>query len=185
MHPLIVTISLPAAIKKQLQSICYGLPNTQWTDPENFHLILYQIDPLPPLILKDLQEAFSHFTFPAFDLSLKRIVVSQAAKKKGTLSIELSSSDTLLVLQKEIQSILMRLKLLSSSTKHQHFLIPLGYFDNLSDQRLADYLGYYSLFQTASFTVNTVDLLLIKETYRKTLYELLNSSQAPDKTIRF
>lgn len=166
-----LAIDLPSEIKQQLSSITYGLPSVSWIEEENFHLILREIGEVNDQILFDLQEQLRQMTFLPFSIQLKGIKYQQTKRGDGMLWIEGLPKESILKLKQQIDRCLKTLSALPSERSFVPLHVLLAKFENLSKQRLGEYLMMHGLFESASFEVSQFALFRKHKTTKRTFFE--------------
>lgn len=169
MGPYFIAIDFPPLIKQQLKSICFGLPCAEWTDEENFILVLRQLGQLNDQLLSDVKESLKQVAFLPFSMELKGIGQHQSKRGDGLLWTEGKPIDSLLKLKQQIEK---ELKPLSLTPSERSFYprVTLAKYEHMADQRLGEYLMTHNLFKSDAFEVSQFILFSMHTTAKRTLF---------------
>ncbi len=107
MPRLFVALDLPAPIKAELFSLCYGVQDVRWIPKENLHLTLRFIGEVPFAFYQEIREALRSIDFHPFELKTSTLDVFDNSQ---TLWMGLEENEDLINLQNEIERKLKSLK---------------------------------------------------------------------------
>jgi 2'-5' RNA ligase len=108
MSRIFVAISLPELVKSELQEICYGVPGARWEDESKIHLSLRFIGEVDGLKFQDIQSMLAEIRSPAFFLEVKGVGFFPPKGETRILWAGLTESEDLRILQKKVESGLVR-----------------------------------------------------------------------------
>jgi RNA 2',3'-cyclic 3'-phosphodiesterase len=172
MNAAMIGIPLPNDIKSSLSRLCYGIPEANWTDEENFYLNLRSLETIDGTLLLDLKDALNQIFDASFSLSLNGIgLFSQKNSSKSTLWAGVERSDELQTLKRHIESILSGFKI-PRETHTSQFQVVLAKLNNRKSQHVYDFLANNGQFHTRTFSVDKFSLLTIHHTLKRTIYTL-------------
>lgn len=105
---LFVAIPLPQQITEALQSIAHGLRGARWVSPENYHLTLRFIGEVHNGDADDYDVALSQIDAPPVDIDFDGLGFFDKKGRVHTLHLQATKTDSLLHLQKKVESALVR-----------------------------------------------------------------------------
>ena len=167
MDPLIIGISIPLEIRKRLSQICYGLPNVEWVEEENFLLSICHIGKVEEQLKLDILENLAEIHFPIFPINLFGI---ECSKSKGLIWLNVEISDLIAQFGKEIERVLRSNKV---EKKSQNYFFPhviLGRFRSISYERLCEYLESNGLVSVPSIKVMFFSLYECHTSKKRSFY---------------
>ncbi len=177
MHSHLLALPLPSSVRSRLASFCYGPPQINWLQEENFYLFLRHLGPLSDSLLKEIQDRLNALFFRPFFLILQGMGYFHSKGNHGTIWVGTAPNSELLSLKKTIDAQLRGLSLPSEDRSfHPH--ITLGYYDHMNMQKLGDYLTAYRDYQSESIEVTQCLLLRLQHTTKRTFYHLVEQYSA-------
>lgn len=165
---LIIGLSFPNKIRKELQSLTKTLPGVLWTEEENFHLPIRSIGPIPPQDAIDIENILEEVDFSPFFLQLHGVIFMKAEANRGSLLVKVKESPSLKSLKSQIEKGLIPY---GRKKKEWEPLVTLGKVEHLNEERLIFFLQSHEGFQTEPFEINHFSLFRIHKTPKKILYE--------------
>jgi RNA 2',3'-cyclic 3'-phosphodiesterase len=171
-----LSIPLPKSIRTRLASLCYGLPEVQWVEEENFHLTLRYFGLLSSSALEDIREGLKSVFFSPFSIVLQSIGHFHSRGKQGVIWVGIMDNPSLFSLKKEINQQLRNFKLLPEERFQPH--ITLGRYKNINPQKLGDYFIARADFQSEPIEVINCLLMLSQSTPKRMIYQTIESYPA-------
>lgn len=168
----ILSIDLPPPIKKHLATLCFGLPNVEWTSEENFNLTLQNLNHVNDTTLYEIKDRLETIHFEPFQISLCGVDFSSSRGSQGVLWIGITPSDPVVKLNLKIDKALADVHH-KSIEKSSNPLIILGKDTHIQPNRLVDFLQTHSLFRSQSFDVSSFSLKEVITTPNKILFKEL------------
>lgn len=105
---LFVAIPIPQQIRMALQSTAHGLHGVRWVPEENYHLTLRFIGDVHNGDADDYDTALSRIDAPPVDIQLDGLGFFDKKGKVHTLHVKVVKTDSLIHLQKKVESALVR-----------------------------------------------------------------------------
>jgi 2'-5' RNA ligase len=170
MNPLFIGINFPDHVKKTLGRICGGLSFIQWTEEENFHLLIRNLGRPDFATFKDICEALSQVQIPPFNIKIEGLTPHQTKGARGELWANVVQTSDLKELKKEIDH---ALKPLSLEVIDRNFFphVTLGKYDQLSKERFARYLMDFGSFSCPPFLIDHFAVYSVQMTPKKFFYK--------------
>ncbi len=170
MHPHYLALPLPFAIRSRLASFCYGLPQIDWVEEENFHLMLRNFGLLSDLPIREIQDRLRDLFFHPFPIVLQGIYHSFSKENRGKIWVGIVDNPALLSLKKQIESLLRGLELPTENRTFQPH-ITLGYYERINIQKLGEYLNVHADYQSESIEIINCVLLRAQHTSKRIYYK--------------
>lgn len=164
-----VALLLPPEIKKKIASLCFGLPNAQWIDAENFCIMIRDLGPIDAATKLDIDEDLTKISLPPFDVSLKGIGCSHQKNQEGNLWVIVEPSEPLSKLKHAIDKVCQPYRLGRNGKGKLNPHIPLAFYKNVVPERIAMYLEANGAFSIPSFKVERFSLLSCHITKKRLL----------------
>ena len=101
MQNYILAIFLPASIKKQLASLCFGPQQIRWIDQDHLYYIISSLGNLSDIELDEIIQSLDTLFFSSFSFSLKDISCKYF-KGNGIIGLQSKENPELLNLHKII-----------------------------------------------------------------------------------
>jgi 2'-5' RNA ligase len=149
---LFVALDLPGSVRDRLASLCNGIPEVRWIDPQNMHLTLRFVGEVDEPILPEIDAALSAIRYPGFRLALSGVDIFGDRRRARNLWAGVLPSEDLTALQSKVESTLSRVGLVAESRKfHPH--ITLSRLKGMKVDRLVGYLEANAAFMTEEFSI--------------------------------
>ena len=151
---LFVALSLPEAVRADLERLQHGLREARWVAPENFHLTLRFLGELGSGAAGDIDAALSVLRLPSFPLRLEGLGTFGEGRKLRALWAGVGESPELQRLQAKVERAVTSAGLSQEPRKFKphvtlaRFKRPIG-----QGQGVGEYLQEHSLFKSNSFEV--------------------------------
>ncbi|MBC8318984.1 MAG: RNA 2',3'-cyclic phosphodiesterase [Desulfobulbaceae bacterium] len=175
MYRLFVAIDLPEDVKKNLSSLCYGLPGAKWVDMEQVHLTLRFIGEVDGGIFRDIRAVLEDIEAEGFNLQIKGLGCFPPRKDPRVLWAGIESSGEMLGLKKKIDSRLMRVGIEPEKRKFSPHITLARFRQKPSLQRVADFLSGNGLFSLPLFPVTHFHLYSSVLTPKGALHQIETS----------
>ena len=169
---LFVAITLPTEIRDLIGSLQSGLPDARWIRRENLHLTLKFIGEIDNNLAEDIHYSLSSLNFKSFLLCLKGVNTFRSRKLARSIWVGIEPSSPLKVLQKKIESNLIKTNLTFETRKFTPH-VTLARFKRTPVSRLVPYLESNAGFQTSLFEINQVVLFRSHLAANGAVYEQL------------
>lgn len=169
MNTVLIAIKIPKNIKSQLNRVCYGLPNINWLDPEDFLITIKSLGRLDGSVILDVQERLEVLKTHPFNLKLEGIEVVPPKSKSGTVTAKVKGDTLFYNLGKEINDLLGPLKLAKFEREFDPHVV-LGHFDQVQPLKVINFLEAQSGFSTDYFLVVEIVLVSIELTAKSLYY---------------
>lgn len=166
MDSLFIAFPLPKTIISQLERLCFGLPNVQWIDPNDFFINVISLGQVEGTMQLDILEILSKMHNHPIFISLKNVSYSHT-KTHGTIKVGLSPSQEL---DKLIKIISYQLTPFLPHFKPVQPHVLLGRFLKIDEKRLFDYLDTHFLFESKPFLVNSIMLMKTRGTQNHRIF---------------
>lgn len=154
-----IAIILPKPIRKQLQRLCYGLPNVTWSEEENLHLTLLSAGPNLNSLDIDIHEKLIKIDFKPLTLSIQGVHCHKSNEAAGTLWAGVQESIELAAFLKSIDAALKDILPPKSKNGLKAPHITLGRYERADALRLSEYLAGQSDFLSTPFSADHFVLL--------------------------
>lgn len=178
MDQYLLAIPLPLPVRLRLASLCYGLPQVDWIEEENFLFTLRFFGPLNDQTAAQIEERLSSLFFLKFNLALKGVDHFHSSKgNRGIIWVGVEQTPELLALRKEIHDLLIDLHL-KAEERPYHPHITIGKYHRLNEQRLAEYLMAHAHFQMEPIETLSCQLLSAHQTPKHTYYKIIKQIDA-------
>lgn len=182
MNQLTIAIPLPLAVKKQMERICFGLPNTNWIEPHDLHLSLISLSKIDGTVMLDIQEKIDNIEFSPFSITIHGIECKNT-KAKGMVYAGVTQTKELNNLIKLIENKLREIPIVPDHPKLNPY-VKLGNFERLEAKNLSSYLEANSQFSLPPFTVDTLVLLQSHTTAKQHLIYTEQSRHPLRKSLK-
>ncbi len=155
MHRLFIAIEIPENIKKELNSICYGIPNARWVD--DYHLTIRFIGEVDRHMFCSIEDGMRNIDFPSFSISLKGVGYFSTKGEPSVLWAGVHKKDELKKLRKKINTALNKIGIMPQVGKFSPH-ITLARLHNVATSGIEAYLDEYALFRSLEFEVEEFHL---------------------------
>ncbi len=166
-------IYLPEAISEQVHRLCFGLQNTKWVAPENFHITLHFLGEVTEEFLNDFSESLQNINYEPFEISLENVGVFTQTKLPSPVWAGVSSSSKLLDLKKKIDKTLLQFHLSPNHDFTPH--VTLGRWKSYNTKEWIQYSETFSTFSTEKFMVHEFHLIQSMLSPKGSNYTILES----------
>ncbi|AOP35815.1 2'-5' RNA ligase [Leptospira tipperaryensis] len=167
-------ISIPDAVKEQLTSICYGLPDIKWVREENFHITLVFLGEQNSDDIDRISEFCSGISLPDFELELKSVGFFGKQKSPSILFANVEQNPTLFQLQKTLDSGLRKLGF-SPERQDYHPHVTIGRFKTTHGGKISLYLEEFSNFSSSRFSISEFHIYSSKSSSDGPIYTIEES----------
>lgn len=152
MYRLFVAIDLPEGVKRQLSSLCFGVPGARWVPEEQIHLTLRFIGEVDGGVFRDIREVLADIRSEPFEIQIKGVGFFPPRKTPRVLWVGVEPHEKVALLRKRVESALVRLGLEPERRKFSPH-ITLARLRDTSLSKVTRFLAGNSLFATESFHV--------------------------------
>ncbi len=154
---LFIGIDLPDAIKKDLYSICYGVPRVKWVPEEQLHLTLRFIGEVDGGVFTDIRDSLEDVRMNSFSIKLKGFGHFPPRKNPRVLWAGINPLDSVKILRNRIESVLVKIGLEPERRKFSPH-ITIARLKDPPISKIAGFLAEHYLFATAAFPVSEFHL---------------------------
>lgn len=159
MPRLFIAIDLPEQQRRDLESICCGLPpETRWTPPAQLHLTLRFIGEVEDRLCRQIEDALGDVHFNPFILQVKGVGYFPPRSRPKILWAGVEESHALDQLHGLIERGLVRVGITPENRRFHPHLTIARLPPHFSTRMVADYLAMNSHFTTAPFQVGSFQL---------------------------
>ncbi len=149
---LFVALELPEAVRSRLALLQGGVPGARWSTDEQLHLTLRFIGEVPENVANDIDDALTEIRAPGFTLELAG-VGEFGSKKPRALWAGVRPNESLLHLQKKVESALQRIGLAAEERKFSPH-VTLARLKAAPQEKVVQFLTHHALFSSAPFEVS-------------------------------
>jgi len=157
MPRLFIAIDLPETIKKNLDSMSFGIPGAKWVTPEQLHLTVRFIGEVDGALFHDIKDVLDEINFNSFSLQLKGVGYFPPRGAPRVLWIGLEKSEPLQLLRKKIDAALLRARVEPEGRKFSPH-ITLARLKNSPIHKITNFLSGNGLFSQEPFPVQDFKL---------------------------
>ena len=150
---LFIAIDPPADIREQLTTLCCGLPDARWVQPEQLHLTLCFIGEVDGTTFLDIREALAEIVFPPFTLHLRGVGFFPPRGQPRVVWAGVAPCEPLMVLQRKIATRLFQLGVELENRKFSPH-ITLARLQQTPASKVGKYLAINGLFASNPFAVD-------------------------------
>lgn len=179
---MIIGIALSEELQKEVERICFGVPNIEWLEPLSLHITIKHLGKLAGSELLDIKEALTPLNFPPFTYCLEGLTVKHNKHKNGSLQIPVVTPPQLEALSKEIDHLLKPLGLEQNKQLHNYH-VTIGYFHQLRIEHLNNFIEANAYFKSKETTANELCIFSHHRTPKHTYYSIEESYPLKDKTL--
>jgi 2'-5' RNA ligase len=152
MPRLFIAVDPPGTIKKNLETMSFGIPGARWIAPEQLHLTVRFIGDVDGAMFHDIRNILEEVTISPFEIQLKGVGHFPPRGKPRVIWAGLENSESLQVLRKKIDSALVKIGLEPEGRKYSPH-ITLARLKNTPLQKIANFLSGNGLFSQEPFQV--------------------------------
>ncbi len=153
MDRLFVAVELPATLRQELGSLCFGVPGARWVEPGQIHLTLRFMGEVPGDVARDLRESLTAVRAPAFAMRLAGIGVFPPRGEPRVLWVGVEANDALARLRKKVETTLVRAGLEPEGRKWTPH-ITLARLRQSPADRLGRFVAGNGLYKSEAFEVD-------------------------------
>lgn len=147
----LLSFSLPNNLKTDLSRLAFGLTETIWLDQNELHLPICQFETPNSSYDLDVIEILKTSLIPNLALTINRPHILLPKSGKGQIILRIKEIEMLEKLKLSLERSLKKLPIKLKSAPEQ-LSIPLAAFENISDQRLADWMEAHAFFPPIEFS---------------------------------
>ncbi|WP_139412639.1 RNA 2',3'-cyclic phosphodiesterase [Bartonella mastomydis] len=159
MGRLFSALQLPQQTTQQLVLLQKSLPNTQWINPQNFHITLSFFGEVENATADALKHAFDTIKVPPFMLQMKDFDIFSSENTSPSLVIRIKPCEALSLLHKKMQCIRSHLGLTPDKREFTPH-ITVARLRDIKPEDLPPYLSSRSDFSFPPFDVDHFVLFL-------------------------
>lgn len=152
MPRLFVAIDPPDNIKKNLETMFFGIQGARWVPLDQLHLTTRFIGEVDGSMFLDIKQVLEEARIPPFDIRLKGVGHFPPRGKPRVIWVGLDNSDPLQMLRKKIDSALMKIGVEPEGRKYSPH-ITLARLKNTPLQKVTNFLAGNGLFSQDPFEV--------------------------------
>lgn len=166
-----MAVDLPDEIKKDLYSICYGVPGAKWVPKEQLHLTVRFIGEVDGGVFADVKDALADIRMDAFDMKLKGLGCFPPRKAPRVLWVGVEPKDSVTMLRNRVESTLVKLGL---EPEHRKFSphITIARLKDTPISKVTRFLEGNGLFATDVFSVSEFHLYSSVLTSKGAIHEI-------------
>ena len=155
---LFTAVTLPDAVKEEIESICIGLPYVRWVKKDQLHITLCFLGEVDQNRLQEIQESLSEISFDPFSLQMNGVGQFLTAKDINAVWLGVQDEERIVSLQKSVSRQLRALKIPVDKKKYKPHLT-LARIKRSSDEKIREYMQEFSKFHSHPFTVDSFQLI--------------------------
>jgi 2'-5' RNA ligase len=148
---LFVALELPERVRDLLSALDGGVPGARWASDAQLHLTLRFIGEVDGNVAHDIDDALASIRAPAFTLELAG-VGEFGGKRPRALWAGVRQNDSLLHLQKKIETALQRIGLPAEERKFSAH-VTLARMRAAPREKVVQFLTHHALFASGPFQV--------------------------------
>jgi len=149
---LFVAVDLPEEVRRELSSLCCGLPGARWLPPEQLHLTLRFIGEVDPETGRSVAEALDDVALTPFSLRLRGLGFFPPRGQPRVLWAGVERSEALSRLQRRVETVLTRAGLAPEGRKFMAHVTLARLFETPAS-RIGTYLAMNNLYAGTEFSV--------------------------------
>jgi 2'-5' RNA ligase len=149
---LFVALELPENVRNRLTALEGGVPGARWASDEQLHLTLRFIGEVDGNVARDIDDALAGIRAPGFMLELAG-VGEFGGKKPRALWAGVRANDSLLHLQKKIETAMQRIGLAPEERKFSAH-VTLARMRSAPQEKVVQFLTHHALFASEPFKVD-------------------------------
>ena len=150
---LFVGIDLPYAVRRDLYSICYGMPRVKWVKEEQLHLTLRFIGEVDDSLFADIRGSLKDVRMDAFSIKLKGLGYFPPRKNPRVLWVGMEPQGSMTILRNRVESVLVKIGLEPERRKFSPH-ITIARLKDAPISKVARFLEEHCLFSTTAFPVS-------------------------------
>jgi len=157
MPRLFIAIDLPSKLRERLRSLCVGVDQARWVNPQQLHVTLRFVGDTADEAMREVRRRLARVRAPGFDLSLHGVGVfpePRGRKRPRVLWLGIEPIDELFYLKQEIDRTIGIHDKATKQTFSPHLtLARLSEKSDKPDRSLADFLANHRDFRSATWHV--------------------------------
>jgi len=157
MPRLFIALDLPDTIKKNLESMFFGIPGARWVALDQLHLTVRFIGDVDGALFLDIKNALAGASISPFDIQLKGVGHFPPRGAPRVIWVGLEKSEPLQLLRKKIDGPLFKIGVPPERRKFSPH-ITLARLKNTPPQKVANFLSGNGLFSQEPFQIDDFKL---------------------------
>lgn len=157
MPRLFIAVDLPDTIKKNLESMFFGIPGARWVALDQLHLTVRFIGDVDGALFHDIKNALAEVNILSFNIQLKGVGHFPPRGAPRVIWTGLEKSAPLQLLRKKIDGALLKIGVTPERRKFSPH-ITLARLKNTPVQKIANFLSGNGLFSQEPFQVDDFKL---------------------------
>jgi 2'-5' RNA ligase len=157
MPRLFIAVDLPETIKKNLETMFFGIPGARWVAPDQIHLTVRFIGDVDGALYLDIKNELEEVSISPFDIRLKGVGHFPPRGMPRVLWVGLDKNESLQLLRKKIDTTLLKIGLEPERRKFSPH-ITLARLKNTPIQKIANFLSGNGMFNQKPFQVDDYKL---------------------------
>jgi 2'-5' RNA ligase len=157
MPRLFIAIDLTGTMKKNLETIFFGIPGARWVALDQLHLTVRFIGEVDGALFLDIKNTLEEISISPFDIQLKGVGHFPPRGTPRVIWVGLGKSESVQLLRKKIDGALLRIGIEPEGRKFSPH-ITLARLKNTPLQKVADFLSANGLFSQKPFQIDDFKL---------------------------
>jgi 2'-5' RNA ligase len=157
MPRLFIAIDLTGTMKKNLETIFFGIPGARWVALDQLHLTVRFIGEVDGALFLDIKNTLEEISISPFDIQLKGVGHFPPRGTPRVIWVGLGKSESVQLLRKKIDGALLRIGIEPEGRKFSAH-ITLARLKNTPLQKVADFLSANGLFSQKPFQIDDFKL---------------------------
>ena len=157
MPRLFIAVDLPDAIKKNLESMFFGIPGARWVALDQLHLTVRFIGDVDGSLFLDIKSALVETRISPFNIQLKGVGHFPPRGAPRVIWVGIEKSEPLQLLRKKIDGTLLKIGVKPEKRKFSPH-ITLARLKNTPPQKVANFLSGNGLFSQEPFQIDDFKL---------------------------
>ena len=157
MPRLFIAVDLTGTMKKNLETIFFGIPGARWVALDQLHLTVRFIGEVDGALFLDIKNTLEEISISPFDIQLKGVGHFPPRGTPRVIWVGLEKSESVQLLRKKIDGALLRIGIEPEGRKFSPH-ITLARLKNTPLQKVADFLSANGLFSQEPFQIDDFKL---------------------------
>ena len=157
MPRLFIAVDLPDAIKKNLESMFFGIPGARWVALDQLHLTVRFIGDVDGSLFLDIKSALAETRISPFNIQLKGVGHFPPRGAPRVIWVGIEKNEPLQLLRKKIAGTLLKIGVKPEKRKFSPH-ITLARLKNTPPQKVANFLSGNGLFSQEPFQIDDFKL---------------------------
>ena len=157
MPRLFIAVDIPETIKKNLESMFFGIPGARWVSLDQLHLTVRFIGDVDGVMFLDIKDRLAEINISPFDIKMKGLGHFPPRGAPRIIWAGLEKSETLMFLRKKIDTALLQIGVTPEKRKFSPH-ITLARLKNTPPQKVARFLSGNGFFSQEPFQVEDFKL---------------------------